>query len=240
MALPAKSWTANAWLLLFGLGLVVGLVVVGPQGFLALVRAAYLGPAAEREARFSTRLEAETLVLYGVLAGLGGLALIAAALGSMRGQSVAGRLWGGGTPGWRESVLLAALGYSSLLVGARVSRDVLRGIDLAGRGFEARRAALLAEDPRELDYPKALAFLERARQRPGNLIVVMSRRGGRMRGQMPLYAAYLFPKRLYAARSLECRAPEPTEHRLAERGIAWVQYDCRDDPFEPWALEAAK
>jgi hypothetical protein len=233
------SWRENGALVLLGLVVLGALAALRPAGFTDVVRRVYMGTLSQHAPRFGERLARETLALYGLLAAAG-LGLVAFGLVAATRRRGALALLLGSDPGLRGAALAAVLASGTLFVGVRGARDVLRGRDLAGLGFEQRRARLHAENPFEPD-PEAVrrfqATLGGASGRERVAVLRGTEAARRLRPEHLFLAAEIFPARLYLAPPPACRAAELSPAWALERDIAVVLRDC--DPgfrLEPEAL----
>lgn len=229
-------WLRNAWLLAAGLGLLVPLAVAGPERFVAFVRVVYTTRIAQFSPEFRERLQRETQALYWVL--LAAAIALASAWGafSLKGRAALAWCLGALAGDWRAVALMLVIGSSSLFVGVRAVRDVVRFQALRGLSLDEQREKLGAESPIEPRYAQAREFLARNGPRPGNLLIVHG--PPRPRDWQPHYiflAAYLFPVRVYNGSAADL-APE----LLAKRGIAWVQAEQPDTAFAPEPIEARR
>jgi hypothetical protein len=217
----------NGALVLLGLLSLGTLMALGPARFTDVVRRVYMGTLSQHAPRFGARLASETLALYGLLAAAG-LAAVALGLLAAARRTGALALLLGSDPGPRGASLAVVLATTTLFVGVRGARDVLRARDLAGLGFEERRARLHAENPFEPD-PDAVGRFRAAMRGAGREGVVI------LRGTEPVYrlrpehlflAAEIFPARLYLAPPPACTGAELSPAWAAARGVGVVLRDC--------------
>src|SRR5262249_44484120 len=131
-------------------------------------------------------------------------------------------------PGLRGAAPALVLACRTLFVGVRVARDALRARDLAGLGFEERRARLHAENPFEPDPDAVRRFRAAldASGREGVAILRGSESVHRLRPEHLFLAAEIFPARPYLAPAPACRPAELSPAGAAERDVGVVLRDC--------------
>src|SRR5262249_6509446 len=223
----SRSRLENIALVLLGVLFLGALAGLGPSGFTDVVRRVYMGTLSQHAPRFGERLSGETRALYLLLAAAG-LAAIGVGLVAARRRTGALALVVGSDPGPRGMALAAVLACGTLFVGVRAARDVLRARDLAGLGFEARRARLHAENPFEPDPDAVRRFRAAldASGRGGVAILRGTEPVHRLRPEHLFLASEIFPARLYLAPPPACRAAELSPAWAAERGVGVVLRDC--------------
>jgi hypothetical protein len=231
-----SAWLRNAWLLAAGLALIVPLAAAGPERFVAFVRMVYTTRIAQFSPEFRERLQRETQALYWVLLAAGVALVSSWSAFSLKGRAALAWFLGERAGDWRAAALMLVIGSSSVFVGVRAVRDVLRYQALRGLSFDEQREKLGAESPIEPRYALARDFLARNGPRPGNVLILPSPR--RISDWQPHYiflAAYLFPVRVYSGSEADL-APE----LLAKRGIRWFQHEEAGTAFVPEPIENAR
>jgi hypothetical protein len=226
---PLTVRIENTGLMLLGGAMAAFLLAVGPEGFVLLVRHLYLGPLSQHAPRFGESLQRETLVLYALALGAALAAVLGGLLAARRGRGALATLVGGRIT-VPSALLVAVLTTSSLFVGLRAARDVLRARTLAGLTFEDRRLRLHVENPLEPDPEAVRAFREEwvaAEGRRGSVAILRGNETARrLRPDHLFLAAELFPARLYLAPPPACTAGDASAEWAAARGVAWVLPDC--------------
>jgi hypothetical protein len=219
------AWRENAWLLLLGLFALVAPLALGPERFRVL-----LGFVPD-DGPLETRLGSIPTILRVVVPLGGGLALAAYLAAGLARRSVLGFAFGPLARGerWLALVLALALIDATLFVAVRAARDVERA--WSWRGIPLRERAFRAYDQGRFVPSLADEFLQLARSRGGNLLILRgSGEGGELGGFLRLehlqYSAHLFPVRVFLARAPRCSVADLPEAWLAERGIRWVIRDC--------------
>jgi len=230
-----SAWRRNAWLGVLGAALVL-IAALGADALVALAARAYqrlpmLAPV------FRLDHERQVRALHPVVAGLGGVALLAYALASRRSVAVWPRLLalrGDARERLRTSAAAAVVLYSILLVPIRATRDVLRERALTGLAEDARRLRLYGVHTLEPDYGPIEAF-RRASGGKGSLLVA---RGG-PRGSFDdvFVASYLFPQRVFVRTGSACTTDELPRFRAERPTAAWVEWACADGTFAPIPIE---
>lgn len=231
-------WRRNAWLLALGLAAGAALAFLGPDGLVALAAQVY-ARLPVLSLGFREDLARQVRVLYGVLAGLDIVALLAYVVAGRRGADVAG--WLLARPGgdgafpsrrerFRDAAVAIGLAYSILLVPARVVRDVLREVELQGVPYDQRRLRVYGLHSVETDYGPIAAFQQASGGR-GDVLIVSARR--RFDFADVFVASYLFPQRVYAIGPAACDDEALAGLRRLYPRAAWVDWACADRRFAP-------